>query len=313
LHDFTYRVGVQYCTAHTLRGLRLGLMPARLVKWINRLNMDILSFLFSRINVAAKVFYSGSLCRSITFEEIPTLGYLHVLRKGNLRVVRAEFPTLELNEPTLLFYPRPTKHRFEVDDSAGAKLVCATIDFGGGISNPLLSGLPDLLQLPLAALSGIDVTLALLFEEAFAERAGRQAAINRLSEYFLLRLLRHLIETNVVNGGVIAGLADARLAKAINAMHEKPEHEWTLEELANQAGMSRARFAGHFREVTNLTPLDYLTDWRISVAQTLLKQGKPMKLVAPMVGYSSAVGLSRVFAKRTGKSVGDWLKEQHSG
>ncbi len=287
-------------------------MLVRLVKVINRLDMDILASLFSRINLAAKVFYSGSLCSSFTFDEIPTLGYLHVLRAGHLRVVRAKSPALEFNEPTLLFYPRPTKHTFQVDDPEGAKLVCSTIDFGGGVGNPLLSGLPDLLHLPLAKLSGIDATLSLLFEEAFAERAGRQAAINRLSEYFLVLMLRYAIETSVVNGGVMAGLADPQLAKAINAMHEKPEHDWTLEELASKAGMSRARFASHFRKVTDLTPLDYLTDWRISVAQTLLKQGKPMKLVAPMIGYSSAIGLARVFTKRTGRSPSDWLKEQQA-
>jgi AraC-like DNA-binding protein len=293
-----------------LRGLMLRLVLTRLVKAINRLDMDILASLFSRFNLDAKVFYSGSLCGSVNFDDIPTLGYLHVLREGHLRVKRTKLPTLEFNEPSLLFYPRPTKHSFQVDDPAGAKLVCATIDFGGGVGNPLVSGLPDLLHLPLAALSGIDVTLALLFEEAFAERVGRQAAINRLAEYFLVLMLRYAIETSVVNGGVIAGLADTRLAKAINAMHEKPEHEWTLEDLAAKASMSRAQFAKHFHEVTNLTPLDYLTNWRISVAQTLLKQGKPMKLVAPMVGYSGAIGLARVFTKRTGRSPNDWLKEQ---
>ncbi|NOU01067.1 MAG: helix-turn-helix domain-containing protein, partial [Gallionella sp.] len=61
------------------------------------------------------------------------------------------------------------------------------------------------------------------------------------------------------------------------------------------------------RETVGTTPLDYLTDWRISVAQTLLKSGKPLKLVAPAVGYSHPIALTRIFAKRVGVSPKEWL------
>ena len=70
--------------------------------------------------------------------------------------------------------------------------------------------------------------------------------------------------------------------------------------------MSRASFAAHFRQTVGTTPLDYLTDWRVSVAQTLLKSGKPLKLVAPEVGYSHPVALTRVFTKRIGISPTQW-------
>lgn len=149
--------------------------------------------------------------------------------------------------------------------------------------------------------------MALLFGEAFADLPGRQAGIDRLAEYALVLLLRYAIEARIVNGGLLAALADPRLSKALMAMHERPEHPWTLEELASDAGMSRARFAAHFRATMGTTPLDYLTDWRISVAQTLLKRGKPLKLVAPMVGYSNPVALARVFARRTKLSPSAWI------
>lgn len=71
--------------------------------------------------------------------------------------------------------------------------------------------------------------------------------------------------------------------------------------------LARVCFAAHFRATTGATPLDYLTDWRISVAQTLLKRGKPLKLLAPMVGNSIAVALARAFARRTKMSPSDWI------
>lgn len=59
-------------------------------------------------------------------------------------------------------------------------------------------------------------------------------------------------------------------------------------------------------------PLEYLTDWRVSVAQTLLRRGKPLKAVAPEVGHSSPAALSRVFARRVGASPMDWVAAQRA-
>ena len=192
----------------------------------------------------------------------------------------------------------------------GADLVCAFIDFGATFGNPLLRGMPDFLSVRLADITGVDGTLALLFDEAFAQRPGRTAGIDRLVEYFVVLLLRHCVEARLLQVGVLAALADARLSKAITLMHERPEQAWTLETLAQAAGMSRARFAAHFKRVVGVPPLDYLTDWRVSVAQTLLRSGKLPKAVAPLVGYSSAAAFSRVFAKRVNASPVQWAAAQ---
>jgi AraC-like DNA-binding protein len=274
--------------------------------------MDPLSPLFKRFTLSARVFYSGALCGIVDFDNNQGMGILHVLRRGRLRVAQPPAPSFELTQPTLLFYRLPFAHRFEVDAADGADLVCAFVDFGATLGNPLLRGLPDVLVVPLADMIGVESTLALLFDEAFARRAGREAGIDRLTEFFVVLLLRHAIDARLIKIGLLSGLADARLAKAITAMHDKPEQAWSLETLAQTAGMSRARFAVSFRETVGTPPLDYLTDWRISVAQTLLKRGKPLKAVAPAVGYSSPAAFSRVFAKRVGWSAQDWAAAQDS-
>ncbi len=275
--------------------------------------MDLLSPLFNRFSLSARVFYSGALCGIVNFDNRQGIGILHVLRRGRVRVLQPPGPSFELSQPTLLFCRQPFAHRFEVDAVEGADLVCAFIDFGSTVGNPLLRGLPDYLSVPLADIAGVNSTLALLFDEAFAKRPGRAAGIDRLVEFFVVLLLRHCLDAGLLKVGVLAALTDARLAKALMLMHEQPERVWTLETLAQTAGMSRARFAADFKNVMGLAPLDYLTDWRISVAQTLLRGGRPLKAVAPLVGYASTAAFSRVFAKRVGASPADWSNAQRAG
>ena len=101
---------------------------------------------------------------------------------------------------------------------------------------------------------------------------------------------------------MLAGLADPRLAKALTAIHDAPKKSWTLDDLAGIAGMSRTRFAEHFRARIGQTPIDYLTVWRMTVARQLLARGKPVKSVALQVGYQSAAAFSRVFSRVTGQA-----------
>lgn len=274
--------------------------------------MDLLSPLFSRFTLSARVFYAGAFCGIVDFENDKGLGILHVLRRGRLRVAQPPAPTIELTQPTLLFCRQSLVHRFEVDDADGVDLVCAFIDFGATSGNPLLRGLPESLIVPLADMAGVDSALTLLFDEAFAQRAGRDAGIDRLVEYFVVLLLRHAIDARLIEVGVLAALADARLSKALAAMHERPELAWSLEALARTAGMSRARFAASFRDTVGAPPLDYLTDWRISVAQSLLRRGRPIKAIAEAVGYSSPAAFSRVFARRVGVSALEWARHSRA-
>jgi AraC-like DNA-binding protein len=214
-----------------------------------------------------------------------------------------------VTEPSVLFYPRPRRHQFQADEKTGAEIVCATIEFGAGMLNPLVQALPEALIVPLRAIPELSSIAEMLFAEAFSQLPGRQTAVDRLAEYFLVLLLRAAMEARLVKSGVLLGLADARLAPAITAIHNRPERAWLLEELARLATMSRARFAAHFRTVVGTTPFDYLTDWRIGVAQGLLRRGEPLKLVAPSVGFQSSTAFSRAFSKRIGLSPTEWISQ----
>ena len=261
--------------------------------------MDPFAALFAHVTPRARTFFTGNLCQTAQFTDE---GHLHLLKGGALTVAQAGQVDLQLNEPTLLFFPRGRVHHFTVNPDRGADLVCATVELGGAEGNPIGQGLPELVVLPLASHPALAPVCDLLVGEAFSERGGRQAAADRLIDYLLILIVRHVVESGRVATGVLAGLADPRLAKALTAMHEVPKKSWTLEDLAGIAGMSRTRFAEHFRTRIGQTPIDYLTVWRMTVARQLLAKGKPVKSVALQVGYQSAAAFSRVFSRVTGQA-----------
>lgn len=259
--------------------------------------MDHLAALFAHATPTARTFFTGTLCQTAEFAEG---GYLHLLKAGSLTLRRASEADIELKEPTLLFFPRKRAHRFIVDPERGADLACATVDLSSEAGNPIGEGLPELVTMPLASHPALGPACELLLAEAFAEGDGRQAALDRLFDYLLILIVRQVIARGVVEGGVLAGLADERLARALTAMHEASRKAWSLEDLADIAGMSRTRFAAHFVAVVGRTPIDYLTRWRMTLARQLLIKGKPVKGVASQVGYDSPAAFSRVFARVTG-------------
>lgn len=269
--------------------------------------MDKLTSLLSHISLHVDVFYTGNICGVHDFARDGRRGHLHLIRCGPVQVIGVKQERFIITSPTLLFLPRPETHRLVADDHAGADVVCATIEFGGGGANPVTDSLPDVVMIELAQMAGVEVLLTLLFAEAFADHAGRQAVLDRLCEVLMIWLLRHCIDKGLAQGGTLAGLADARLAKAIGAIHNDPAAAHTLNTLAALAGMSRARFAVRFRALTGETPADYLASWRVMMAQGLLKKGLQLKHVADDVGYGSASALTRAFIRKLGCSPRQWL------
>jgi AraC-like DNA-binding protein len=270
--------------------------------------VDRLAVLLERFSVTAQVFHAGALCGINTLEGEAGVGQLHLIRRGPLEVFHGN-TSLGIDQPSLLLYPRAMSHRFVSDAEKGADMACANLRFEGGAQNPICAALPDVVCLPLDGIFGASDVLALLFEEAFTQRCGRTALVNRLFEVVMIQILRHLMETGEVKGGMLAGLSHPRLRNAIVAMHEAPSKDWTLDELARVAGMSRSVFATHFREALGITPGQYLQGWRVGLAQQALQRGKPLKVVASDVGYGSEAALSRAFKAHSGLSPREWKRQ----
>jgi AraC-like DNA-binding protein len=275
--------------------------------------MDHFAALFRHFTPTAQAFFSGSLCTLQAFDDPKGMGHLHIFRGGRLTVTCSGNPPLELTAPAILLMPRHLAHSFIPDPDIGADLLCATIQIGGRQGNHIALGMPNLLVIPLDRIATIAPTLDLMVAEAFAAFDGRQIALDRLFEYLIIQTIRHVISEGIVSGGVLAALADPRLARTVTAMHDKPERHWKLDDLAEVAGMSRTAFARHFRAVSGSTAMDYLTRWRMTIAQNMLLRGKSIKVVAASVGYDSPAALSRTYSKIFGASPRQWLERQREG
>jgi AraC-like DNA-binding protein len=270
---------------------------------------DRLAPLLERFHLSASVFHSGALCGLASFDEADGVGHLHLFDDGEAFLApRAggEFDTLPC--PALVLFPKPTTHRLFVPEGSEATLLCATVRFGGGASDPVSRSLPSPLVIDLAKVPALHGIARLLFDEAFGGHCGRQQALDRLVELLLIHVLRHVLDAGLVERGAFSGLGDAQLAKVLIALHARPADPWALERMADVAGMSRARFAAHFHAVVGQTPGDYLAGYRLALAEAALRRGRSVKQVAAEVGYGSASALARVFRARLGIAPGSLLR-----
>lgn len=267
---------------------------------------DRLDALLTHFPVRAQLFRSGTLCGITDFDAPAERGQLHLIRSGTLEVIHAGSAPLKIAEPSLLLYPRPMARRFVSDVRDEAVTTCAELRFEGGASNPIASALPDVTCLPLANIDGIDRSLSLLTEEAASSNCGRREMIDRLFEVVLIQVLRHLMESRGLQGGMLGGMSHPKLRKALVAVHEQPERKWSLDALAEVAGMSRSAFANAFHDVVGSTPGDYLQAWRVRLTQAALRKGRPLKLIALEVGYGSEAALSRAFKAQCRLSPREW-------
>lgn len=133
-----------------------------------------------------------------------------------------------------------------------------------------------------------------------------------LATVMLVQLLRsYLAESSRTDVGWLFALADKSIAAAIEAMHEDPSSRWTLQSLAQFAGMSRTSFTIKFKSLVGLSPMDYLTRWRMMIAGSrLLSSSDPVSFIALSVGYESESAFSTAFKRVSGCSPRQYRRKR---
>jgi AraC-like DNA-binding protein len=262
---------------------------------------DRLSALIQRFRIEAKVLPVGA--SGLPNEPGSCLApNLFIIGRGRLSFSHDRLPGIGGETPMLLFFPRGTPPDFKIQsEGEEAEFVCASVDTGGD-ANPISLALPDVVTVPLNEAEPLQAVTDILLDEALSPRCGGRAVIDRLCEIVVIRLLRHLIESGKTKVGLVAGLAHPNLSLAIVAIHDNPEKAWRLEDLADVAAMSRTHFANTFRDVVGVTPGEYLSNWRLTLARIEIGKGTAVKAIAGKVGFSSAAALSRAFTRRFGVS-----------
>lgn len=167
----------------------------------------------------------------------------------------------------------------------------------GGASNPLLSALPQQIELSLHDDREMSLLAQLLTAESDNPRCGSGAVMSKLGEVLLVRLLRIQLGQGSASTGLLGGLSDDRLARSIVAVHEQPGRPWSNADLADIAGLSMSRFVELFGEKTGQTPMSYVRHWRMLLARQDVERGDRIQLVARRYGYASGEALARAFKK----------------
>lgn len=272
--------------------------------------MNWISNLLSRFSFHAETFFTGEFCGTNELQAEQNTGRLHLVQRGPVIMQHDDGSTVEAVEPTLIFYPRPFNHRLIVPPGANAELVCANAIFEDAPSNPFARALPSCVAIPLKDVPGMDEIFILTRAESVRGKTGERFILDRLCEILIFQIIRYEIDNARVCSGVLAGFSDPGIAKALNALHEDPVADWSLEKLARYASMSRSKFAVRFRELVGTTPASYAVDWRLALAERMLIQDQPVKAVADAVGYGSQGSFTRAFIKRNGIPPSEWLRQR---
>lgn len=189
----------------------------------------------------------------------------------------------------------------EAGTNQETQLVCGHFALDSEARHPLIDALPPSLHVAnYGELAGrwMEHTLRVIGAEAAQPGMGNDLIALKLSEIIFAQALRAYLAKEGAERPVFAGFADARIARALKAVHDRPADPWTIEDLAGIAGMSRAAFASRFADRMGTTPLAYITQWRMQIARKLLHEtSEPVIAVAEKAGYQSEAAFGRAFKK----------------
>lgn len=193
--------------------------------------------------------------------------------------------------------------------------LCGAYRFAGDVGENLVTFLPPLLHLRPQPGDRLRVAAELLSLELTDELAGQQTVLDRLLDVVLVQAFRHHFDDPAIDAPAwYVGGAHPALKNPLQAMHEHPEHPWTVPELARIAGISRSTFAKLFSEVLAQTPMSYLSDLRMSLARDALRDtSETLEPIARRCGYTSPFAFSAAFTRHHGESPGRWRSSNPNG
>jgi AraC-like DNA-binding protein len=200
---------------------------------------------------------------------------------------------------------------------ARTTIVCGSFSFDRASLKPITQLLPSfiLIKAEQARTLALQNTMQALASEMAEQVPGSEVVATRLAEVLFIQVLRaHIASGPERNKGWLRAVFDPQMGTALSAIHDRVNTPWTVESLAEAAGMSRSAFAARFKELLGQTPLEYVTEWRMQKAMQLLQQrDKKLIDVARSVGYESDAAFSKAFKRVVGANTGEYLKRGFEG
>lgn len=179
-------------------------------------------------------------------------------------------------------------------------------------NNPLLLALlPELIFIPASdgRATRFRRLIELLSEECMADYPGTELVVHRMLEVLLVEALRWQNVDSQMPAGLLRGLQEPTLARALKAIHADVRASWTVADLAKVAGMSRSAFSARFGEALGCAPIEYVARWRMAIAKNALARGtKSLERIADEIGYESASAFSTAFRRHNGCPPGKFAR-----
>ncbi len=197
-------------------------------------------------------------------------------------------------------------------------VVCGYLYSDDPLFDPTLQALPPVFVVrlpPGPASTWVQASINYTIEETAPSDRSTSVITTRLPELVLIEVLRaHLATAPASEGGWLSALRDPVLAPALSLIHGSPEHPWTVAELASGAAVSRSLLDARFRLVLARSPIRYLTEWRMHLADDLLATTELTVFdVARRVGYRAEEAFSRAFKRERGLAPTHWRTARVSG
>lgn len=194
---------------------------------------------------------------------------------------------------------------------APTTIISGFLSFDSASLKPITQLLPSLILVKAdqAQTLALHNTLRLLASEMELQSPGSEVVANRLAEVLFIQTLRAHIAScgEGCKRGWLRAIFDPQVGAALRAVHADVNGPWTVESLAAAAGMSRSAFAARFKELLGQTPLDYVTEWRMQKAVSLLKEeDKKLVEIAQSVGYESDAAFSKAFKRVVGVTPSEY-------
>ena len=303
--------------------------------------MDALSDVFRTLSVRSTIYFRTALTAPWGLE-VPSrerVARFHVVIDGTCMIEVAGQRPVSLQRGDLALVPHGLGHVLRSDRDAavvpldrvldeaaydgtddlrygggGARstLVCGHFSFDDEIPHPALETLPSMLHVSAAAghdFTWLDGAARTLGRETAVRPPGWEVVVDRAAEILLVQALRACFaETG--DRTATAAFLDERLSRALAAIHQRPGHVWSLEELARRAGMSRTAFAVRFRELMGMPPMAYVTRWRLQKARAaLLESDDIVARIAERCGYASEAAFSRAFQRLYGHPPASYRRQ----
>ncbi len=190
-----------------------------------------------------------------------------------------------------------------------AQLICGVVSFDDPAARVLMSALPAVLFVggdTLSAASSVKDTLRLMAGELSRPQIGAEAVATRLADILVVQAIRCWLTTDAAApAGWLRALEDERIGRVLEAIHDDPGHEWSLDRLARVATMSRSSFSARFTALVGEAPIAYLTRWRMNIAASRLhEEDITAARLAIELGYQSEAAFNRAFTRVNGRTPG---------